>query len=242
MDIIKFESPLQESEKPPESPKKSDSSPEWTRDISQKNLQPSSPCVGPTTSIKNDLHLVINLPESKSVSSGLSESDLIHTEPGDGGQKLSPKSSDKDMCTDTDVQGLDFRDTTEVDESDIPVFKSGLSDFTSDTSDDSSTSSDDDSSRLSDASTSSLTSNAFTFAEFNEIEFIPSHTSAELADLPACIPNKSEKLSENRKVRLSVTTQRVRFKIPAAIPEETSIITADETANIPSSNFENSSQ
>ena len=196
----------------------------------------------PTTSIKNNPRLVINLPESKSVSSGLSESDLVQTEPGDGGQKLSPKSSDKDMCTDTDVQGLDFRDTTEVDESDIPVFKSGLSEFTSDTSDDSLTSSDDDSSRLSDASTSSLTSNAFTFAQFNEIEFIPNDTFAESADLPACIPKKSDKLSENRKVRLSVTTQRVRFKIPAAIPEETSIITADETANIPSSNFENSSQ
>ena len=239
MGKINFESLLKESEKPPESPKKSDSSPEWTRDISHKNLQPASPCVVPTTSIKNDLHLVINLPESKSVSSGLSESDLVHTEPGDGGQKLSPKSSDKDMCTDTDVQGMDFRDATEVDESDLPVFKSGISDFTSDTSDDSSTSSDDDSSRLSDASTSSLTSNAFTFAQFNETEFIPS---ADAADLPACIPNKSEKSSENRKVRLSVTTQRVRFKIPAAIPEETSIITADETANIPSSNFENSSQ
>ena len=196
----------------------------------------------PTKSIKNNPHLVINLPESKSVSSGLSESDLVYTETGEGEQKLSPKSSDKDMCTDTEVQGLDFRDTTEIDESDIPVFKSGLSDYTSDTSDDSSTSSDDDSSRLSDASTSSLTSNAFTFAQFNEIEFIPSQTSAESADLPACIPKKSDKLSENRKVRLSVTTQRVRFKIPAAIPEETSIITADETANIPSSNFENSSQ
>ena len=129
---------------------------------------------------------------------------------------------------------------TEGDESDIPVFKTGLTDFTSDTSDDSSSSSDGDTSILSDASSTSLTSNAFTFAQFNELEFVPSQKLD--AEPPACIPQKSDKLPVNRLVKLSVTTQRVRFKIPAPIPEETSIITADETANIPSSNFENSSQ
>ena len=198
------------------------------------------------TSIKNSSRLVINLPEFKSVSSGLSESDLICPELGDGGQKLSPKSSDKSICTtDVDANGENgLPDVTEGDESDIPVFKTGLTDFTSDTSDDSSSSSDGDTSRFSDASSTSLTSNAFTFAQFNELEFVPSQKLD--AEPPACIPQKSDKLPVNRdcnrQVKLSVTTQRVRFKIPAPIPEENSIITADETANIPSSNFENSSQ
>ena len=243
----KFESLCKESEKSSKSFEKPDSSPEWTRDKSlQKNLEPLSPCVIQTTSIKKSSHLVINLPESKSFSSGLSESDLV-CELGDGGQKLSPKSSDKSMCTDVDGHGelpVDLRDATEVDESDIPVFKSGSTDFTSDTSDDSSTSSDDDSSRFSDASSSSLTTNAFTFAHFNELEFIPTQNDQTKlgAELPACIPQKSDKSAENRRVKLSVTTQRVRFKIPAPILEESSIITADETRNIPLSNFVNTSQ